>query len=427
MARTTVAQGSRIDAAVTVVLAAAALIALALPADYRGPMAAAVRSSVGVPLLALQARAERTRAAFLAHDSTNRVIDSLAMEAVDARALRAENAHLRDLLGLAARLQWGFIASGTDFIPAEAFGERGIGRRVTLTLDAGSQAGIATYAPVIAPSGLVGRVRAVDPTSSIVELFSHENFRVSAMTADQRVVGIVQAHHGDLDEDEYLLEMKDVPFRNVLKPGTLIYTSGLGGTMPSYIPVGTVIRELGTSELWARTYLLRPAVRPGEIRSVLVLLPARAEAGVEGVWASSPDSAARAAAAAGDSLRALQAAADSAARAEALRQRLLDSLRRAGVQLTPAPAAADSAAPAAPVAPAAAPRPAAAPPARPPASPARAGGRDSVPPGRRSVSADDSARPAPTRLRPDTPATASPPPAARPTVPSPPPPGPTAR
>lgn len=347
MARTAVAQGSRIDAVVTVVLAVAALIALALPADYRAPMAAAVRSSVGVPLLALQARAERTRAAFLAHDSTNRVIDSLAMEAADVRALRSENAHLRDLLGLASRLRWGFIASSADFIPAEAFGDRGIGREVTLALDAGSQAGVVKYAPVIAPSGLVGRVRAVDPTSSIVELFSHDNFRVSAMTADQRVVGIVQTHHGEY-EDEYLLEMKDVPYRNVLQPGTTIYTSGLGGTMPSYIPVGTVIRELGTAELWARTYLLRPVVRPGEIRSVLVLLPARAAAGVEGVWASAPDSAAQSVVAAGDSLQALKAAADSTARAAALRQRLLDSLRAAGVELMPRDSVAAPAAPAAP-------------------------------------------------------------------------------
>ncbi|HEX6630170.1 MAG TPA: rod shape-determining protein MreC, partial [Gemmatimonadaceae bacterium] len=340
MARTTVAQGSRIDAAVTVVLAVAALISLALPPDYRAPMAAAVRSSVGVPLLALQARAERTRAAFLAHDSTNRVIDSLAMEITDVRALRSENAHLRELLGLAARLRWGFIASSADFIPAEAFGDRGLGREVTLTLDAGSQSGIQKYAPVIAPSGLVGRVRAVDPTSSVVELFSHDNFRVSAMTADQRVVGIVQAHHGDFDDD-YLLEMKDVQYRNELQPGTLIYTSGLGGTIPAYIPVGTVIREMGTAELWARTYLLRPVVRPREVRSVLVLLPGRATAGVEGVWASAPDSAAAGVVSAGDSLRAMQAAADSAARLAALRQRLLDSLRAAGVQLTPP----DSAAP----------------------------------------------------------------------------------
>ena len=183
------------------------------------------------------------------------------MEATDVVALRSENQHLRQLLGLAGRLQWGYLAAGADFKPADALGDRGIGREVTLTLNLGSRSGVAPYAPVVAPEGLVGHVRNVDPTSSTVELYSHENFRVSAMTADQRVLGIVRPHLGD-SKDEYLLEMGGVQYRDTLPPGTVIYTSGLGGTYPAYIPVGTVVRELSRADLVARTYLLQPRVRP---------------------------------------------------------------------------------------------------------------------------------------------------------------------
>lgn len=347
MPRTAVSQGGRADAVIATILAVLALAGLAVPAQVREPIAAAVRRSAGVPLIALQERAERTRAAFLAHDSTSRVIDSLALRTSDTRALEAENSRLRALLGLGARVRWGFLVTdaspGTPdggFVAAEALGDRSLGREVTLTLDVGSRSGVSPYLPVVAPGGLVGRVRTVDPSTSLVTLYSHEDFRASAMTADQRVVGIVRPHLGD--EGDYLLEMGGVEVRNRLAPGTVIYTSGLGGTFPAYIPVGVVIRELDREALWERTYLLRPMVRPSDIRSVLVLLPERVQAGLAGVWVAAPDSAAAAVAAVGDSIRADSVRADSARRVMAIRQQLLDSLRKAGIELTPP---ADTAAP----------------------------------------------------------------------------------
>lgn len=336
MRKSAVSQGSRADVVVTLALVLLALLALVLPPTVREPVASAVRQTAGVPLIKLQERAENTRAAFLSHDSTSRIVDSLALESMDVGALRSENAHLRDLLGLASRLRWGFLVSSADFIPADALGDRSLGREVMLTLNIGSRSGVAPYSPVVAPQGVVGRVRSVDPTSSLVELYSHENFRLSAMTADQRVLGIVRPHLGD-SKDEYMLEMGGVQFRDTLDAGTVIYTSGLGGTFPAYVPVGTVVRELGTAEMWARTYLLAPVVRPGDIRNVVVLTPQRAVAGVEGVWVSAPDSAARATAAVGDSIRADSLSRAASAMAATVRQRLLDSLKAAGALVEPSP------------------------------------------------------------------------------------------
>jgi len=358
--RSSVSQGSRADVIVTLALVVLSLLALILPPAVRDPVASAVRQTAGVPLIELQERAENTRAAFLAHDSTSRVVDSLALESMDVLALRSENEHLRELLGLAARLRWGFLVSSADFLPANALGDRSLGREVMLTLNVGSRSGVAPYSPVVAPQGVVGRVRSVDPTSSLVELYSHENFRLSAMTADQRVLGIVRPHLGD-SKDEYMLEMGGVQFRDTLDAGTVIYTSGLGGTFPAYVPVGTVVRELGTAEMWARTYLLSPVVRPGDIRTVIVLTPQRAVAGVEGVWVSAPDSAARATAAVGDSIRADSLARAMSAIAAATRQRLLDSLKAAGVLVEPPRPASPAGPPANPAPPSPSPAPAASP------------------------------------------------------------------
>jgi rod shape-determining protein MreC len=155
------------------------------------------------------------------------------------------------------------------------------------------------------------------------------------MTPDGTAFGIAQAHLTGATGG-YLIELRGVPFRAALKPGALIVSSGWGGVWPQGIPVGTVLEEIKTSESWARTYLLRPAVNPSDIYSVMILRRERLAKGLEGVWQSvaQADAAAQRIVVSGDS------AARSAALAEAAARRaVLDSVARAsGV----APLAADS-------------------------------------------------------------------------------------
>jgi rod shape-determining protein MreC len=167
----------------------------------------------------------------------------------------------------------------------------------------------------------------VDRTTSTALTWAHPDFRVSAMSADQNAFGIVQPHLAE-GAERWLLEMRGVPFRAKLDSGTLIVSSGLGATYPRGIPVGTVIGELSTPEKWARTYLVQPAVLPENIGPVLVLLPSRAQRGVNGVWtsAAAADSAARAMAAAGDSLARVVALDELAARRAAFDSLTADSL-----------------------------------------------------------------------------------------------------
>jgi rod shape-determining protein MreC len=162
-------------------------------------------------------------------------------------------------------------------------------------------------------------VQTVDPTMSIAILFSHPDFRASAMSADGSSYGIVYPHLGS-GAQRYLLELRNVPFRTSLKPGALILTSGLGGSFPRGVPIGTVLQELRTAEGWTRTYLLRPTVSPASVAAVMILTSQRSAQGVGGVWASvaSVDSAARRIAVAGDSLARQEALAEAAARRAAL-------------------------------------------------------------------------------------------------------------
>ena len=274
-----------------------AFVFLILPTGMRDSAAGVIRSSLVSPLAALQQKSELSRRAFLAHDEAVRVADSVTLRSQRLEGVTQENERLRRLLGLGAAVKWGFV-------PAEALQGRGLGDEYTVPLSAGRRAGVEPLSPVVAPEGLVGMVERVDAALSLAIIWPHPDFRVSAMAADGSAFGIVTAHLAQ-GAARYFLELRSVPLRSNLKPGTLVVSSGLGGVYPRGIPIGTVVAELKTTEGWARSYLVRPAVRLPDITSVIILKPERVRAEFENVWelGAATDSATKGVVAAGDSLR----------------------------------------------------------------------------------------------------------------------------
>ncbi len=274
---------SRADTAIAIACAALSFLLLILPAGPRATIAATIRSSLVSPLATLQQRASLARRAFVEHDSLVRVADSVVMRSQRLDAVEAENGRLRGLLGLGRALR-------TGFIPAEALVGRGMGDDFTLVLSVGSRAGVERLSAVVAADGLVGIVETVDATTSVVITWPHPDFRVSATSADGSAFGIVSAHQAPGAEG-YLLELRGVPYRTPLRAGTPIIASGLGGVFPRGILIGTVMQELATTAGWTRTYLVRPAVRPPDVTSVLILSPERNADGLDGIWPIGTDSA----------------------------------------------------------------------------------------------------------------------------------------
>ena len=302
------------------VLAGAAVLALVargLPQDLRDPVASSMRRTFLAPLVMLQERAEASRRSLLLDNARTAIRDSVALRAMTVGALESENDKLRQIIGFGARLRWGFV-------PAEAIHGRGVRDITTMTLTAGSNAGIRRLSPVVSPDGVVGMVSNVDPTMSEAMIWTHPDFRVSAMSEDGSAFGIVQPHAASATTG-YLMELRGIPFRSQLKPGSQVVSSGLGGVWPRGIPIGTVISEISTTESWARTYLVKPAVSPADVGAVMILKSDRANQGFENVWstAAAAEAAAQRIVVAGDS------AARSAALAEAAARRAaLDTMRR---------------------------------------------------------------------------------------------------
>lgn len=307
-------------------LAAAIILAVMAMMLDSTPVATVLRTYVVAPLVGLQQGSERWRNAWKQREDIALARDSSALRAMNAQSLVVENDQLRKMVGLGRRLQWGFI-------PAEALQtsvEQGFDFVTEITLTAGSNAGVKKGSAVVAPEGLVGAVITSEPTMSIAILYTNPDFRASAMSGDRTAYGVVYPHSrgNTLRDRQYFLELRGVQFRSVLKPGSAIYTAGLGGVFPAGIAIGTVVRELEATEGLSRTYLLIPAVSPSNLTSVLVLTPQRSSQGVGNIWTSavSIDSATKSIVAGGDSL--VQAA---AALADRQRRATLDSVKRVAI------------------------------------------------------------------------------------------------
>jgi rod shape-determining protein MreC len=252
----------------TVVLAAclfASLLVRIIPFELRGSLAGSIRETVVGPLIRLQVQAERARSAFITRDMTAARLDSLVLRNVELRDMELENTRLRELLGLGARLR-------TGFVPAQALHRQEYGESHAVLVTAGTKQGVVVRSAVVAPEGLIGEVVAVQDETSTVMLWTHPDYRVSAMSADGRVFGIVEPHLGS-GVERFMLELRGVAFRDSLSAGAEIRSSGRGSVFPRGIPIGTVVRDITTQGSYARTYLVRPAVMPADVTVVMVLLP----------------------------------------------------------------------------------------------------------------------------------------------------------
>jgi rod shape-determining protein MreC len=257
-------------------------------------VAGAIRETFVGPLIDLQVQAERARGAFVARDITAARLDSLVLRNAELRDMELENERLRTLLGLGPRVRASFVA-------AEALHRPELGPAQTVLITAGAKDGVVERSAVVAPEGLVGEVISVTRNSSVANLWTHSDFRVSAMSADGKVFGIIGPHQSP-DVEGFMLELRGVVFRDSLANGTEIRSSGQGSVFPRGIPIGTVVQDITSSSAYARTYLVRPAVMPADVTVLMVLLPTKSN--LESAWKSpAADSITKAAATPADTVR----------------------------------------------------------------------------------------------------------------------------
>jgi len=237
--------------------------AMALPDKLTLSFAARLRDTALRPLLWVQQRAEEGRTSRARFQALQAERDSAAFAAQSLSALRVENERLRALLELRGRTAFATVPADVlhQSIPTD-------GR--TLLLAVGQGTGVRAGDPVLSPEGLVGVLLSVGGRSSVAMTWAHPDFRVSGVSEDGAVLGIVGPSL-TTNASEAFLEFRGVAYRDTVATGALVLTSGLGGVYPKGLPIGRVAgvrrEELG----WERIYRLTPLANPGHITHVLVV------------------------------------------------------------------------------------------------------------------------------------------------------------
>ncbi len=207
-------------------------------------------------------------------------------KAADLAALKDENRELRQALGFQRR-------SAHRLVMCRVVSRGGMGGWwQTLRLDKGRAHGIGENMAVVTMDGLVGRTGGGQPRdggpglvvserASDVLLITDPGFKVACEIGEGGYFGIVSgagpAVRGrpelDMLSEAAPFDMDFIPGGAVVKAGDRVVTSGLGGVIPSGLPVGFVREATADkSGLYLRA-AIRPAADLRRLRHVFVVIP----------------------------------------------------------------------------------------------------------------------------------------------------------
>lgn len=157
--------------------------------------------------------------------------------------LRRQNAELRHAASLPPLPAWQGIISEVISRDPERWNER-------MMVGSGSEDGIVIGAVALVEGQVIGRVLHVyRHTSEIVTILSEE-CRFGVALADTEAVGVLHgngAHHWMNGQAGFLVDY--LPKDIAVQEGQSIVTSGLGGWMPSGLPVGEVLADPATGTI----------------------------------------------------------------------------------------------------------------------------------------------------------------------------------
>ena len=188
------------------------------------------------------------------------VLETLLQEKQD-RVQEAER--LRETLGLREILPLKTVA-------AEVVARDGLPFYRVITIDRGELHGVGVDAPVISPTGVVGRVIKVGPRGAKVQLLVDPQAAVGVLIERTRVGGVAAGRSGLADEAAPDLEMRYVPVLADVKVGDVVVTSGLDRIYPKGLAVGRV-RAVGPGTGLFREVRIEPSARFATLEEVLVV------------------------------------------------------------------------------------------------------------------------------------------------------------
>jgi rod shape-determining protein MreC len=180
-------------------------------------------------------------------------------------SLRAQNELLTALLDVHSSLDYETVA-------AEVISKRITDQERVISLDRGTDVGVAVGDPVIGPGGsLIGQVAEVGSNFSRVLLISDTRVNVAGLIESSRAVGLISGQLGQP------LEMIDIPAELTVNFGESVVTAGIElaegirSPYPKGLLIGTIASVSRSPDQLFQTALVTPAAQFDTLEYVLVI------------------------------------------------------------------------------------------------------------------------------------------------------------
>ncbi len=211
------------------------------------------------------------RSAQSENDLLKQRVQELELEVKGNEELAAENERLSALLDLTNQSTYKVLTA------------RVIGRDPSVWFDSaiinrGSMDGVKLNMPVVTDGGLVGRVTAVGPLTSQIDLLTHDKSGLGAVVgsiSESNALGVVS---GTSERD--VVEMRYVSGSVEVVAGQIVYTTGQDGIYPAGLKVGEIVDVRSGSATEPHRILVKPSAKLFSMQEVGVLLyepPAKIE------------------------------------------------------------------------------------------------------------------------------------------------------
>jgi rod shape-determining protein MreC len=203
------------------------------------------------------------RSAQSENDVLKQRVQELEVEVKQKSDLSAENERLRSLLQLKESSKYKVLTA------------RIIGRDPSVWFDSsiinrGSLDGVTLNMAVVTNGGLVGRVTAVGPLTSQVDLITYNKTGVGGIIGEVGTSNALGVVTGTSKKD--LLEMNYVPGSVDVQVGQPVFTTGQDGIFPPGLKIGEIVSVVTGSATTPHQILIQPAAKLNSMQEVGILL-----------------------------------------------------------------------------------------------------------------------------------------------------------
>ena len=259
---------------VVLLVASLALATAYAREDADGPIHAAQNAVMGVTGRVSSASAGLGTVTESAADA----VEDLTANPTTLNGLREQNDQLRRMLAEAEeyrqeanRLQ-GLLnmkqQTGVNGPAAHIVGRSTNAWDQSITIDLGSEEGIAGGMTVMGMNGVIGQISHTQAHTSTVRLLTDPNSGAAAMIQSSRANGIVRGSISGL------LYLEDLDEDVIPEVGDIIVTSGLGGSYERGLVIGTVVSVNKTASDSAGSIIVEPTGSVSVLEEVIVVFSA---------------------------------------------------------------------------------------------------------------------------------------------------------